>query len=56
MAGELTESRIIKFGSPLNLKIFGNKIQKKFAAVMPESLAKYRSTDAKIKDNFLNSE
>jgi hypothetical protein len=31
------------------------KFKKKFAAVMPESLAKYRSVDAKIEDNFLNS-
>jgi len=31
------------------------KFKKKFAAVMPESLAKYRSTDAKIEDNFLSA-
>lgn len=31
------------------------KFKKKFAAIMPESLAKYRSTDAKIEDNFLDA-
>lgn len=29
------------------------KFKKKFAAVMPESLAKYRSVDSRIEDNFL---
>lgn len=31
------------------------KFKKKFAAVMPESLAKFRTVDAKIEDNFLAS-
>jgi len=29
------------------------KFKRKFAAIMPESLVKYRSIDAKIEDNFL---
>lgn len=30
------------------------KFKKKFAAMMPDSLVKFRSIDAKIEDNFLN--